>query len=272
MNWLKYTIAVGIGDNLVARIYFDAVKHKYDQIRISHDKNIIREYRNNDPAYCRFLQEFGSLIFNDPPFYFDAATYPQIHTERVVRDLNIIPKKTNIDQLLCRGASLELGEEYIVITTKIRVVAKNSFLPKSIGLWRVLRKLSQKYKIVVMGEQVVELSKEYRGNTDSIFGIYEQIISNVPADRLIDLTIPALGIIAPTLSKLQQDCLIMKEAKFTITLGIGGNLWLAVACGNIIGWRTDHDHVTDLICNGAYPTVYLTKNWDHFIDKLGSYL
>lgn len=228
----------------------------------------MRDYRNNDPSYGKFLHELGVLLFTSPPFHFDHGDYPPIQTERVIRDLRIVPARTDIDRLLCQGISLNLGEPYIVITTKIRVLSKKNFLTKSPDLWRALRKLSEKYKIVILGEQEVEISKEYQNHKNEIWSIYEQIVANLPADRVVDLTVPALGITSPTLRKVQQDCLIMKQAKFTITFGIGGNLWLAVASGNCIGYRTDGDYVTDLLVNPEYPGVFLTRDWKQFISKL----
>src|ERR1700722_341314 len=214
-------IAAGIGDSLVVRIFFDAVKHEYDQIIISHSKSIVNQWRNGDPNYFRFLYDWGTLLFSENPFvYSDHARY--IDVAKTLMGLGTKPKTPNLHHLLCKGNSLNLGEEYIVLTTKIRCFNKKLFYPLSIKLWGTLKKLSQKYKVVVIGEREVEKSKEYQLNTSDIFGIYEQIITNIPNDRVVDLTVPALGITTPTLEKIQQDCLIMKEAKFVITFGIGG--------------------------------------------------
>ena len=79
MNKMAYKITVGLGDNLVIRIFFDAIKHKYDEIKIAHNKDVMRIYRNNDPTYWGFLNELGPLLFSEPPYVFDHNNYPENH-------------------------------------------------------------------------------------------------------------------------------------------------------------------------------------------------
>lgn len=268
MKQISTSICLGLGDNIVARMIFDTVKHKYDKIRISHDKNIIYHYKNGDTAYLNFLNKIGNLLFTEPPFSFETQSYPAIHTLNTVRTL-YIPSPPNLQYLLCKGQPLNLGEEYIVITTKIRGILRKNFYPLSIQLWDALRRLSTKYKIVVVGEREVEKNIEYRGNPDLAYGIYEQIIANLPSDRILDLTVPALGNVAPNLTKIKQDALIMQQAKFVVTLGMGGNVWLAAAAGNqVIGYREDGDPATDIILGPKFISVKMTKDWKTFIQRL----
>lgn len=269
MKKVSTSICLGLGDNIVARIIFDGAKHEYDMIRISHDKSIIRSHKNGDVAYLKFLQDIGNLLFTERPYYFDNGSHPQIHTLNTVKSV-YVPYQPNLQHLLCRGTTLNLGEEYIVMTTKIRGLSRKKFLPLSVQLWKTLRKLSNKYKIVILGEREVEKNIEYINLPDKIYGIYDQIISNLPEDRIVDLTIPALGIAAPNLVKIQQDALIMQQAKFTITLGLGGNVWLAVASGQVIGCRDidDNDVACDIIFNPQFASAKITKVWSEFIKRL----
>lgn len=269
---LEFEICAGIGDNLVVRIFFDSIKQNYNRISISHSRAVINHYRGGDQRYYNFLSDLSKLIFSESPFYFDPrGKFPTIHTEKVITELASKPKLTNLHKTLCKGESLNLGEEYIVITTKVRCLNRTTFFPLSIQLWAMLRELSKRYKIVVMGERVVEISKEYKGLESSIFGIYEQIIANIPSDRIIDKTVPALGITIPDIKNIQQDCLIMREAKLVVTLGIGGNFWLSAAVANTLGFREDVDRVTDYITNPDYPTVFTTRDWALFMSKLENY-
>jgi len=282
MKKLEYEIYGGIGDNLIIRIFFDSIKDNYDQIRISHNKNVINVWRNGDPKYINFLNELGKLLFSEHPYIYDNGTYPHINASKEIFTLKLMPQKPNLDNLLCKGESLNLDEEYIVLTTKIRLISRNVFYPLSPQLWNTLRNVSKKYKIVILGEKDVEKSKEYLhdNNIEMVYGIYEQIIANIPNDRIIDLTVPALGITCPDLKKIQQDCLIMKESKATLTFGIGGNLWLALMVANTIGFRCepqtaskdlrDWYAITDLVNNPQFTTAFLTKDWKSFLEKLES--
>src|SRR5579871_221148 len=120
MRKLELEICTGIGDNLVIRIFFDTIKHNYDQIRIAHSKAVIREFWDNRPEYQLFCKNIGIALFTEPPYVYDYGNYPPIHTYDIISSLRIVPVKPNLDHILCQGTPLNLGEEYIVITTKIR--------------------------------------------------------------------------------------------------------------------------------------------------------
>jgi hypothetical protein len=63
----------------------------------------------------------------------------------------------------------------------------------------------------------------------------------------------------------------MKNAKFVITLGIGGNFVLAAAVSRVIGFRSDHElNNIDLLANPDFTSIFLTKDWGSFINKLNS--
>jgi hypothetical protein len=271
MKQISTSICLGLGDNIVARIIFDTVKHEYNLIKISHDKNVIRHHKNGDSAYLKFLDDIGTLLFTEPPYIFDHNAYQAIHTLNTVKSLSVPVTKPKLQHLLCKGTPISIDEEYVVITTKIRAISRKKILPMLIKLWKVLQKLSTKYKIVILGEREVEKNVEYGHFMDLAYGIYDQIITNLPTDRVIDLTIPALGVTAPTLPQIQQDGLIMQRAKFIITLGLGGNVWLAATAGNkVIGYRneTDNDYAADIILNPNFTSAKIFKNWDEFIKTL----
>jgi hypothetical protein len=279
MKKLEFTINAGIGDNLILRIFLDTIKQNYDQIRISHDTNVINYWRSGDPQYYKFLDELGKLLFSEPPYIYDKIRRPHSDLDKIANiicGLKFTPQKPNIDHILCSGDSLNLDEKYIVITTKTRYMHKQFLYPLFPKLWKTMKEVSKKYKIVILGERCVEKSKEYivDHNKEIIYSIYDQIISNIPNDRIVDLTVPALGITVPDIKKIQQDCLIMKEAEGVIVLGIGGNLWLALAVANTINFRSDNLGVfttlIDMINNPKFNTAFLSKDINKFLQKLDS--
>jgi hypothetical protein len=138
-------------------------------------------------------------------------------------------------------------------------------------LWKIVNKVLQDrhYKLVVLGEKVVEMNPEYQHYTDRyIYSIYQDIMSHVGADRIVDLTFPALGITSPNLTQFLQDCLILNQAKFVITLGVGGNFCMATAVANTIGYRLDNDEIADLIFKNELPNAFVTKEFDRFINRI----
>jgi hypothetical protein len=278
MKTLDIAIAIGIGDILSIRVFFDSIAPQFDQIKVCLNPQIIQTYRN-DPKYVQFITEWAKLILSDLPYVFDNGPYTPFGVERFHNMMNqykMIPKKPNLDHVLCKGIPLEISEPYIVITTKIRGIDKRSFYKKSIDLWRVLKRLSAKYIIVVMGEREVEKQFEYIHLSKIIYGIYDQIISNIPSNRVIDLTVPALGITIPNIDHIKQDCLIMKNAKFVIAMGIGGNFNLSICVANTVGYRESADPHTNALVeaynNSQFSNLFLTQNWKEFISKLETYI
>lgn len=267
----------GIGDNIIVRVFFDTIRGEYEEIRVSHNRKVIDHFKNGDPSYYNFLNELGTTLFSKPPYVFDHVQHDPLNVYKSIKSLAILPHVPDLSGVLCVGASLNLGEEYIVITTKIRGLSKAAFYPLSISLWQTLRKLSEKYKIVILGEREVEKNKEYVNISNLVFSIYEQIITNLPTNRIVDLTVPSLGITTPNLEKIKQDCLIMKEARCVVTLAAGGNVWLAAAVGNVIGFRVDNgnenNYVNDMIScthNPYFHTGFIVQDWWQFISRLGS--
>lgn len=259
-------INVGIGDHLVLRMFLDGVKDQYDQIAITHSRPGMAFWHNNNPARWDFNLKLGRLLFSEPPYVLMTNIfYPFYPNERIVKEINNKPIKPNLN-CLCVGKSLDINN-YVVITTKIREFPKSIFEQMKSKITAALQKLSENCTIVIIGEREVQRTKEYEAecNRNQVFGIYDYLKTILPPNKVLDLTIPALGIIPSTLPQVQQDCLIMKEAKAVITFGLGGNVWMSACTANkTIGLRADKDWIVDLIQTSDYPDLFLTKDVDQF--------
>jgi hypothetical protein len=281
MPTISSNIPTSLGDIITIKAHLDAVKHNYQQINLTFHTALwpgalhteSPQWGHNKILWNKYLNDIGQLFFSQPPYKVNVGQFPFRITEHLIRDFNLPPVKPDLGHLLCKGTPLSLDKEYIVITTKVRDIIKRNFLPQSIQLWEMLKKLSHKYKIVILGERIVEMRKEYDPLKDRIFGIYEQIITNIASENILDLTVPALGETVSDLSKIQQDCLIMKNAKFVITLGNGGNFCLSSAVSNMtVSYRIDSLWLTDRIFNKEYSNIITTKDWKYFIKTLEKYL
>jgi hypothetical protein len=282
MTRLDVSIPTSLGEIINIKHQLDSIKSQYSQIRINFGTGLwaqclhtdAPDWKHKEQLWQKYLTDIGQLFFSESPYIIDRnAHFPFADMGVMARNLRLIPQKAELGSYLCKGTSLDVGSEYIVMTTKVRNLHKNVFDPKSPQLWDMLNKLSTKYKIVVIGEKEVERRREYP-DPDDIYGIYDQIITNISKNNMIDLTVPALGETVSDLSKIQQDCLIMKEAKFVITIGIGGNLSLSGAAATMsIGFRADDlDYFNVIYDNKEYANAVITKNWDHFINTLKGYL
>jgi hypothetical protein len=277
MRKLEMSINAGIGDSLIVRTFFDAIKHNYDQIMVSYNQQVLDAFKPGNVSYKNFLNELGQSLFSNPPYVFNTLQYPPLNVYGMVKSLNIVPQKLDLDHVLCQGMPLNIGE-YLVISTKIRGIEKHVFNSMSHSLWNALNMLSKTYKIVILGERYVEPNKEYNKMSSQVFSIYDQIVANIPAEQTVDLSVPALGATTPDFGKIKQDCLIMKNAKFVITLGVGGNLWMALSVANVVGFRGDNgaenNYVNDKVScltNPKFTTSFISQNWEQFIGRLQNY-
>lgn len=281
MRHIHSNIPLALGDLINIKGFLEPVKNQFDFIKLTFHKSLLEEgVKSNSQGWSekrqlweKYLNDVGRLFFSESPYVLNNGEHQFRDTGNFVKEFNIQPVKPELGHLLCVGEPLDIKEGYIVITTKVREISKGNFYPLSINLWSTLAELSKKYKIVILGEREVEMRKEYEASNNSIFGIYEQIVSNVPSERVLDLTVPALGETVSNLAKIQQDCLIMKQARFVITLGIGGNFCMATAVSDmVIGFRADSHWLADTVFNREYPNAIVTKDWSYFINNMKKYL
>jgi hypothetical protein len=272
MKTFGASIPIGIGDLIYIKAMFEPIKHEFSEINLKFHRELIIKF-SRDASYNVFIDEFGKLLFGEAPYILNNGSFPYCSLSEIVINHGIVPHKPELAHILCGGTPLDLGAPYIVINTKIRSIPNSHLEEKIREFWSLLNILSEKYKIVILGEKVIEMNQEYQIYTEQhIYSLYTHIYNNIPADRLIDLTVPALGITAPNLQHIQQDCLIMNQAKFVINFGIGGGFCLATAVANTIGYRYDDDLIADRVFDRVYPNAMITKDWSSFIQKLEQYL
>ncbi len=272
MRIFQSSIPIGLGDLIFIKGQLDTFKSNFDLIKIKFHTELIEKFRDNGPGYDLFLSEIAKLFFSEAPYQITEEPLPFRSQIEICNDYGLPSTKPDLKHLLCAGDSLNIGP-YIVLSTKIRYLPRTVFNQHAPELWSILRELSKKYKIVVLGERVVEMNAEYRHHTaEHIYSIYEDLIQNIPQEALVDMTIPALGISSPELSKVRQDCLILRDSEFVITFGVGGNFCMAVATANVIGYRDDDEITAERVFSKFYPDVKVTKDWNQFVSLLRNYL
>ena len=269
MRLFQAALHTGIGDVIMAKTQIEPVKSNFDRIEMTFSKYWLSMHDQN---YTEFLNNLWKLLFTDPVYVLTEGSFPLL-SPMDFHNQGFPLQEPRLGHLLCNGTSLNLGSDYIVLTTKIRYLSKTQLKNISNELWQTINLLSQKYKIVILGERTVEMSTEYLIHTsEQIFSMYDDIIRNVPADKLVDLSIPALGITSPDLKQFQQDCLIMKEAKFVVTFGVGGNFCMATAVANTVGYRQDTHDIFEIIYNRVNNKNVIAKDFSKFISTLKQYL
>jgi len=283
MNVLDFGgLPTSLGEIINFKHHLDAIKHNYDKIIISFHTELWKtglhtnasDWHVKKALWDKYIKDIGQLFFSQPPYELrPVSTKFGGDINQFIATMNIRPQKSEVGHLLCKGTPLNIGE-YIVITTKTREFHRHQFDHIAPQFWSIIKEISKKYKVVILGEKMVEMRKEYMGLNPRPFGIYNDIVNNLPQECIVDLSVPALGETVSDLSKIQQDCLIMKEAKFTISFGCGGNHCLSAAVSDMaIGYRTDNFSYNDTIFNHReYPNAIITKNPEHFLQTLRHYI
>jgi len=266
MKTLGLSIAIGLGDAIFISAAINNIKQNYDNIYLNPLLELAETYKNNGIEYSEFFLNFLRLLCFDSKYIINdkSKSFPFVPTENLFNNITPVVPRFSI-QLHCDNY-IPISEEYIVITTKIRQLHINLYKKTKDSLLNSLNKLSEKYKIVILGEREIEINNEYSHyGSKHIYNIYKDLIT---VNNILDLTIPKLGITVPNINQLKKDCTIMNKAKCVITLGCGGNFALASATAEkLIAYRNDDYKFVDVIFKNNKDLI-LTNNNLSFIKHL----
>lgn len=258
----KRCVNIGVGDLIMIRGELDRVKDKYSKVEITPNGPFFNKIRSKDYVNG-FIKEYIELLFK-PPYYCIGKNFKSPKRDAAsITSIDNIPLASpqHLKELFCVGKSLEIGP-YVTISTKVRVVNKNSYQEKKSEFYSVLNKVANKYKIVIIGDKTLPNWREFK-MFDDIFVIYDDIIKNIPKEKLVDLTFDSLD--SGSLSHIQQDCVYMRDAVNNIIIGAAGCWWLAVVSGKITAYYEPNSdpHYNDFV--KVKSDAYLTKNFNKFL-------
>lgn len=260
------TIKLGLGDVIYTWAALEKVKHKYDNIYIDANWSILEIYKHNSQEYRKFFTELVKTLFNDDKYILFGGVNCPMHEFSDLANLGIKPTLPRAAHLLCKTSPHVINDPYILLTTKVRQLNKDIYDEFKDKFVSSLNNLSNKYKIVLIGEREIESNPEYDvyGNRH-IYSIYDDLIK---INNVIDLTVPIIGCANPSLDKMMEDCYLMNKASAVITIGCGGNLALATATSNnLIGIRADdYTFINDIFRVTA--NICVTFDKDLFFNRI----
>lgn len=263
----KACVNMGIGDMLMIRYQLDSVKDRYSEAILSPNvpwfKNNIRSSEWTDG----YIIDLMKMIFSSPHYKItdDYSSFTWRDSCQMETLDKITPAGCNyLKDLFCVGKKLNIDEPYVTLTTKVRVVQKSSYPNLKDKLFEALNNVAKKYKIVILGEKKLPNWNEFTMNPNDIFVIYDDIIKNLPKERLVDLTFDNMT--KSSLKKVQQDCVYMRDANMNIMLGIGGNWFLGLVAGRSISYYEPLKEVFHQQHHKKLKSeAYLTENFDKYI-------
>lgn len=278
-----YRIATytGIGDILYTRAYLELLKSKYNRIFVSVFKDQLCWRDGGGPHdvtnYLSFLKDLFGWIFSlENCFYVDleAYGYPVLAWHEVcsTNRLQVIkPNLTGYLNTVVPTPEYAAYDDYIVILTKARWFSLGMFASICRPIWDAITAKSQKYKIIILGERVLEPNYENRYHGASISSLYPYIMKNLPNENMIDLTVPALGITSPNIDKFKNDCYLINKAKACITFGFGGGFCMATSFGKALCYYNCQDQfVNDIFHNGWVDGSLVTNDIQLFINAINN--
>lgn len=225
---------IGIGDlvNFATNILLKEEK----EIHVSMDEEALIRYKGNPKEYELFSREFIQKLLPDTIIHFSydqsfpshpingnfirESTNPKIisHFSRIFDDLknsNFQPPK----------------KDFIVLSTKTRNLKKDIFNSSKNEIFDTLNMLG--CPIILVGEKEIEYNYEYSHHGKNlIYSIYDDSLSLIKKEILIDKTVPRLGLTTPNIKNILSDMFLVYNSHLSLTIGVGGFFCMSIFSPN----------------------------------------
>lgn len=267
MTKLTLKVPVGIGDILLIKAQLDAVKNNYTSIVLEPNMNLVSTHRENNDSYRIFIEQLYKLLFSEKPYevYLDRPDQA-MNSENISTNYGFALKIPRLSSYFC-NFQREISDPYITISTKIRYLSRQHYLSFRDKFINNIKVLSNKYKIVLLGEKEIETNNEVIAiGNEYIYSIYSDLISCKDI-QFIDKTVPYLYN-SPSMDKFKKDCDILYYATNNIVLGVGGNFCMTLSINNILGYRIDDIQSVNTLFSNPTAPFYVTRNLNDFLKKL----
>ena len=212
MGTFSIAIGPGIGDAIITKSLLLNLQSNPINVEVYPSLLTCR-----GPNYKSFIDEFDQTVFSESPFRFHTSSIgAKFRSHWEMHEDGFKPSQISLADRLCKGKSI--GGTYACLNMKVRLWDFDAFIKIADVFAKEILSLSKRVKLVLMGERTVEMNEEYVHHKD-IFSLYPLL----PSMNVLDLTVPALGIAAPSMVSLCQDCKYMAESRAAINVGYGGN-------------------------------------------------
>lgn len=259
-------LALGLGDLVLGRAQLDPVVAHCREVRVGFAREILH-FRS--ARYRDFATRFARLIFDCPPY----VVVPGLQATHCTDECMYIhfgarPQWPRLANVLCAGPALHTERPYVVLNTKVRFMPRKVFDARWPELLRALQSLAQRYQLVLLGEQEMEPSREYREHGPGrIYSIYSEL------SRSLELTDLTIGTFSPDhemrLAQLRQDCTYIRDAVASVHIGIGGGFVFSAAVGKPLCVSGHEPIFVDAFLRQQAPHGCLyTTNWDELLGRL----
>lgn len=224
---------LGIGD-----IFLFCLEQKQNDpasLSINIDLSKIKTYRNESSGYLEFVKEILVKFLPNTQINFIENKYDILYTENWKKIYKSITTQ-NIIEFYQKLFKYEKEKDYYVLFTKIRDVDYHDYLSLQKNFYKILNEKNT--KIILLGEREIEYGVEYQIlGPKKVYSIYNDILSNVNSELIIDKTIPKLGVTVPNTEQIFEDMKIIVNSKKTIMIGRGGFFCLSLITKKLLSYQ-----------------------------------
>lgn len=276
---------LGIGDLFICYSYVKKYYDEYDIFYITIDYGIITKFRNDSDIIKKFTRDLIFKIFDDPKIIISEYdlndNYDDFVKQNVLRGIVqsepilYVPNMEHIIKNL-KYFDYDIEIPYCILHTKIRSESYNQYLDYKDEFFKIINLLSNKYKIMLIGERKIEENPEYDNENKysklSSFLIYDDILNNVDKKNIIDLTVDEL-LHNNNIDNFLNGCYLINKSIFSIFWGGGGpSFFMLPFAKKTIGFRTCCGNtINDNFIMSRYinkDNIFLTNDIDEFLNEL----
>jgi len=249
----------GIGDTIHFISHLSYIFKKDEDIYVDFYYPTIEEFKQNPEEYYKFLSDFVNSIA------------PK--NIKIIRGLdgNLLSMKDlfsfySISNFKFIDLQPLFGENFdnskVILHTKVRQLNYAYYNEIKEDFYKVLN-LGRK-EIILVGEKEIEFGKEYTELGEKrVYSIFGDCIKYLNPNKIIDLTVPKLGITIPDLDKLLEDMQLIGN-HYNICFGSAGNVSLACCLNKTVSYSVDPSY--------AWFTSFLDRNNQYFKNSKDDFL
>ena len=257
---LAVTLNAGIGDLIHCHAMLESKKHLYEQIDVSLNERGLVEARNT--SHIPFARRLMSLLFCSPPYRIMRPEDEGLTPQQLCRH-GFHPIAPDLRRILPLAG--EAPPPFVAVSTKVRGWHWHEYEAMRETFLGLLEDISLRLPLVLVGERVLSMTPDYVwSHSGLVYSIYDDL------SRLtcVDQTFPEFGEAPAQWDQFRADCTTMYHAERVITLGSGGNVSMAMACGRCLAMIGGTEMGEFFEAMPAVPRLTLCKSVSEYLSEL----
>ena len=261
---LTAVIHGGIGDLIHCHAMFEAAKGRFSDVEIIMDEHRLAEARNG--AHVEFARRLLVTLFREPDYRIGSDERGEFRgmTPQALCRTGLAPVAPDLRRVL-PAAGAEPTPPFVAVATKVRGWRRHRYDAIRESFLGLLGRIAKRVPLMLVGERVLSETPEYQGHGDDFaYSIYDDL-ARLPC---IDNTFAEYGQRPAQWGQFRSDCTTMFYAERVITLGSGGNVSMAMACGKCLALIEQTEMEEFFAAMPAVSRITLCKSVGDYLAEL----